>query len=112
MRLGITQEALAERVYVTRQTVSNWENGKTFPDIESLLLLSDVFGIPADAIVREGMGAMEEKATQEQVRRRREDSTIYGVVLAASVAALAASVATRNLLAGAVSAAMYGLALF
>lgn len=110
--LGITQEALAERVYVTRQTISNWENGKTFPDIESLLLLSDVFGVPVDAIVKGGMSAMEERASQEQARRFREDSATYGVMLAVSVAALAASVATLNLLAGAVSAAMYGVSLF
>ena len=37
---NLSQEELAEKVYVTRQTVSNWENGKSYPDIHSLLLLS------------------------------------------------------------------------
>lgn len=34
--MNLTQEDLAERVYVTRQTISNWETGKSYPDIHSL----------------------------------------------------------------------------
>ena len=37
--LHLSQEELAEKVYVTRQTISNWENEKSYPDIHSLLLL-------------------------------------------------------------------------
>ena len=35
--LGISQEALAEKIYVSRQTISNWETGRTYPDVQSLL---------------------------------------------------------------------------
>ena len=35
--MNISQEELAEKIYVTRQSISNWENGKTYPDIHSLL---------------------------------------------------------------------------
>ena len=42
-QLQLSQEELADRVYVTRQTVSNWENEKSYPDIHSLLLLSQLF---------------------------------------------------------------------
>ena len=38
----LSQEALAEKVYVSRQTVSNWENDKSYPDVNSLVLLSEV----------------------------------------------------------------------
>ena len=38
--LGLTQEALAEKLHVTRQAVSSWENGKNQPDLEMLALLS------------------------------------------------------------------------
>ena len=38
--MGLSQEELAERIYVSRQTISNWETDKTYPDIQSLLLLS------------------------------------------------------------------------
>lgn len=36
----LSQEELAEKIYVTRQTISNWENGRNYPDINSLVLLS------------------------------------------------------------------------
>ena len=40
--LNMSQEELADHVFVTRQTVSNWENDKNYPDINSLLLLSSL----------------------------------------------------------------------
>ena len=40
MKKNLSQEELAEKVYVTRQTISSWENEKSYPDIHSLLLLS------------------------------------------------------------------------
>ena len=43
--MNLSQEELAERVYVTRQTISNWETGKSYPDIHSLLLLSTLFNL-------------------------------------------------------------------
>lgn len=41
--LQISQEQLADRIYVSRQTISNWENEKSYPDVNSLILLSEVF---------------------------------------------------------------------
>ena len=38
--MNLSQEELAEKIYVTRQTISNWENDKSYPGIHSLLLLS------------------------------------------------------------------------
>lgn len=48
--MELSQEELAERIYVTRQTISNWENGKSYPDIHSLLLLSSLFNVSLDQI--------------------------------------------------------------
>ena len=48
---SLSQEALAERALVSRQTLSNWENGKTTPDIHSLLLLCDIFQITLDELI-------------------------------------------------------------
>ena len=42
---GLSQEALAERVFVTRQAVSRWETGETTPNTETLKLLSGLFGV-------------------------------------------------------------------
>ncbi len=43
--LEISQEKLAEKIYVSRQSVSNWENDKNYPDINSLIRLSEVFSV-------------------------------------------------------------------
>ena len=61
-RKGFTQEQVAELVGVSRQAVAKWEKGETLPDIESCIRLSDLYGIPLDALVR---GLKEEKETGE-----------------------------------------------
>lgn len=48
---GITQEQLAERLHVTRQAVSNWEIGKTQPDIETLTTLAEVLGVTVEELI-------------------------------------------------------------
>ena len=68
-QLGLSQEALAERVYVTRQTVSNWENGRNYPDIHSLLLLSALFGVSLDQLVKGDIEIMRETIEQAKIER-------------------------------------------
>ncbi len=48
---GLSQEALAEKLGVTRQAVSNWELGKTEPDIETLHRIADVLGVTIEEII-------------------------------------------------------------
>ena len=50
--MGLSQEELAERIYVSRQTISNWETDKTYPDIQSLLMLSVLFDTTNDVLVK------------------------------------------------------------
>ncbi|MGI6563345.1 MAG: helix-turn-helix transcriptional regulator [Clostridia bacterium] len=47
----MTQEQLAEQMNVTRQAVSNWENGKTLPNIDTLFRLSLIFEISIEEII-------------------------------------------------------------
>ncbi len=47
----LTQDSLAEKINVTRQTVSSWENDRTQPDIEMLGVLADVFGVSLEEII-------------------------------------------------------------
>ena len=51
-RLGLSQEDVAERIFVSRQTISNWETDRTYPDVQSLLLLSEIFGTSIDELVK------------------------------------------------------------
>lgn len=57
-RDGLSQEELAERIYVTRQTVSNWETGRSYPDVQSLLLLSVLFNVSIDELVKGDIDTM------------------------------------------------------
>ncbi len=74
---GLTQEALGEQLHVTRQTVSNWETGKNYPDLELLVALSDLFDISLDILLK-GDGHMIRKIDQERNdgRRLRKSSWI------------------------------------
>lgn len=51
----MTQEEFAKLFHVTRQTVSNWENEKSYPDIKTLVEISDKFDISLDKIIKEDM---------------------------------------------------------
>lgn len=48
---GINQEQLAEQLHVTRQAVSNWETGKTQPDIETLTGIAEFFGVSLEYLI-------------------------------------------------------------
>lgn len=48
---NLSQEQLAEKLNVTRQTISNWENGKFYPDIDSLVNLSKFFNVSLDNLL-------------------------------------------------------------
>ncbi len=48
---GLSQKELADKVYVTRQAVSRWENGETVPNTETLKLLSDVFDVSINTLL-------------------------------------------------------------
>ncbi|MGG7098616.1 helix-turn-helix domain-containing protein [Clostridium sardiniense] len=49
---GFTQEKVAEKIQVSRQTISNWENEKSYPDIISVIKLSDLYSISLDELLK------------------------------------------------------------
>lgn len=49
---GYTQEQVAEKLLVSRQTVSNWENGKSLPDIISIIRMSDLYELSLDELIK------------------------------------------------------------
>lgn len=48
----LTQEQLADKIYVSRQTVSKWERGESLPDLENIIILSDLYDILIDQSLR------------------------------------------------------------
>ncbi len=77
--MGISQEELAERVYVSRQTVSNWETGKNYPDIHSILLLSSVFNVSLDQLIKGDIEIMKKEVEETEIKKLN----MYGVIYAA-----------------------------
>ena len=80
-RAGMTQDELAEKLFVSRQTISSWENDKSYPDIHSLLMLGDLFGVSLDTLVKGDIEIMKEKIDGETIRSFKRDSNIFAVLL-------------------------------
>ncbi len=51
---GLTQEQAAEALGVSRQTISNWETEKTYPDVASVVKMSDLYAVSLDYLLKEG----------------------------------------------------------
>lgn len=83
--MGISQEELAEKVYVSRQTVSNWETGKSYPDIHSVLLLSSVFNVSLDQLIKGDVEIMKQEIQKTEIEKFYKYGGIYTVCLILSV---------------------------
>ena len=79
-KLSLSQEELGERLYVTRQTISSWENDKSYPDINSLILLSQVFNMTIDNLVKGDLEIMEQKIEKNDIRAMN----LYAILMAIS----------------------------
>ena len=93
---GWSQEELAEKLYVSRQTVSRWETDSTFPDVEAVIKLCEIFGCNMDTLVRgdaqsgstcECSGVAKpakneeiEQLKEEIKRKRRLNERLMGVI--------------------------------
>lgn len=78
--LSLSQEDLAEKVYVSRQTISNWENNKSYPDVNSLILLSEVFSTSIDNLIKGDIETMKEQIKAEDLKEFERLSKIFGVL--------------------------------
>ena len=81
----LSQEELANRVYVSRQTILNWENDKSYPDVNSLVLLSEIFQISLDKLIKGDIGVMKEVIQKEEIEKMKRYGRIYTIVLIVTV---------------------------
>ena len=82
---SLSQDELAEKVYVSRQTISNWENDKSYPDVNSLVLLSEIFQISLDKLIKGDIGAMKEVIQKEEIEKMKRYGRIYTIMLIVTV---------------------------
>lgn len=83
--MKLSQEELAEKVYVTRQTISNWENGKSYPDIHSLLLLSSLFNVSLDQLIKGDIEIMKEEINEVEINKLNRYGTIFTILLVVTI---------------------------
>ncbi|NBI10310.1 XRE family transcriptional regulator [Colidextribacter sp. OB.20] len=92
---GMSQDSLAEKLEVSRQSVSKWETGQSTPDLDKIIKLADLFGVSVDELVREGERPQPPEPPQPQVvyveREKRGLTPIQtlGVVMEITGVALA-----------------------
>ena len=85
---GISQEELARQIFVSRQTVSNWETGKTCPDVQSLLLMSNLFDVSVDSLVRGDVETMSKAIENYELERYKIKMSMivsWGLILLGAV---------------------------
>lgn len=81
----LSQEKLADRVYVSRQTISNWENDKSYPDVNSLVLLSEIFQISLDNLIKGDIEVMKDVIQKEEIVKMNRYGKIYTIMLIVTV---------------------------
>ena len=79
---NMSQEDFAEIFFVTRQTVSNWENGKSYPDLNTIVKISDRFGVSLDRLLREDKEMVNEisEKTAVGIKWSRIKCTVFIVI--------------------------------
>ena len=94
---GLSQEQLAEKLGVSRQSVSKWESGASTPELEKLLALSDCFGMTLDELVREqpaGAETDEERPQAAPTNDAARTKAGIGLCLAGAVCLLLTGIVT------------------
>ena len=84
IKAGFTQEKAAEEIDVSRQTISNWENEKSYPDIISVIALSDLYSVSLDELLKGDQKMTEHLAESTNVVKSNKKLTgaiILNIVL-------------------------------
>ena len=83
--MELSQDELAEKIFVSRQTISNWENNKNYPDVKSLVLLSSLFNVSLDILIKGDLEEMKEKIKSEDIVEFKHEGNIFAVLLLATI---------------------------
>ena len=77
----ISQEELALKIFVSRQTISNWETNKSCPDIKSLITLSNIFNVSLDNFIKEDIKEMREIVDKATIKKFNVISVVFLIEL-------------------------------
>lgn len=78
--MNFSQDELAQSIFVSRQTISNWENNKSYPDVKSLLLLSSLSNISLNILIKGDLEEMKEQIKKDDINKFKHDGNIFVVL--------------------------------
>lgn len=110
--MNLSQEELAEKLYVTRQTISNWETGKNYPDIHSLLLMSTLFDESLDQLIKGDVEIMKEEIKTEDIKMFDRYGKIFTGLLLLSIVSIAPLVYFLRLFGALIAAVLYIITIY
>ena len=82
---GLTQKEVAQKLFVSRQAVSNWETGKNFPDFPTLILLTDLYQSSLDKLVKQSIAELDKDNDVIIWKRYGYIALVLSVIMALSV---------------------------
>ena len=77
-KAGMSQEELAEKLGVSRQSVSKWEGAQSTPDLNRILKMSEIFGVSTDFLLKDEFDLSKPNSTQEAIEISMPDETEIG----------------------------------
>lgn len=83
--MNLSQEELAEKIYVTRQSVSNWENEKNYPDIQTILRMASLFDVSLEQLIRGDLKMMKEEINTVDILKFKRYGQIYTALLLSNI---------------------------
>lgn len=97
-REQLSQEELAEKLYISRQTISNWENERSYPDIHNLLLMSVLFNVSLDDLVKGDVEIMKNEIQNAQLNKWSTSMGIFAFLAVISVGPMLSLLGKKGLL--------------
>lgn len=93
LKKNMTQEEVAEKIFVSRQSISNWENNKTYPDIGNVIALSDLYEISLDELLKGSDNFM--KHLEESTDLVKSNKKLIGLIILALIIVVAMALFTE-----------------
>ena len=95
IKKSMTQEEVADKLYVSRQSISNWENNKTYPDIGNVLALSDLYEVSLDELLKGSDNFMEH--LEESTDIVKSNKKLMAIIILALIAMIVMAIFTEFL---------------
>lgn len=101
---GLSQEKLAEIVGVSRQAISKWELGQSYPEMDKLIILSDIFGVSIDSLIKDNELSTNIKNKQKSNENDEDEEWEINIIIGLFVVGISVGFILNNFLLGTVGA--------